>query len=118
MFYRVAQAQAAIVSLGALVAAGVWGLFAGGSVFWGGVGALMNLALLVWRMVSGRPTDTAGQHLWVMYRSSMERFFVVMIWLATGIWLLHLLPVAVLMGFLAGQLVLVVVLILRGIEVK
>ena len=88
-------------------------------MLWGGLTALANTVLLTWRMVYGdRPAQNAQAHVRLMYRSSLERFFVVCGLLALGMLRLELAPLAVLLGFLAGQMVLVVVPILRGIKVK
>lgn len=93
--------------------------FVGISVFWGGLVALTNVALLAWRLFYGdRPMFNAEQHLRLMYRSSMERFFVVAALLVIGLLGLKLNPLAMLLGFLVGQVILVAVPILRGIKVK
>jgi hypothetical protein len=117
--YLTVTVQLVVAVIGAVAAVIVNGKLAGISVFWGGVAAAMNLALLAWRMVSGdRPTLNAEQHLWLMYRSSVERFFVVATLLALGLWRFKLIPFAVLLGFLVGQVVLVVIPIMRGMLIK
>lgn len=104
---------------GAIVTALVDTPLAGLSVLWGGMAAAANLVLLAWRMVYGdRPTLNAEQHLWLMYRSSVERFFVVATLLALGLWHFKLVPFAMLLGFLVGQVVLVVIPIMRGMLIK
>ena len=50
-----------------------------------------------------------------MYRSVLERFFVVMGLLAFGMLRLKLAPLAILLGFIAGQMVLILVPLIRGI---
>jgi ATP synthase protein I len=91
----------------------------GASVFWGGMAAMVNLALLVWRMIIGdQPTYNAGQHLRSMYRSSLERFFIVTSLLAIGMLKLKLAAAGVILGFLVGQLLLAIVPIMREIKVK
>lgn len=87
------------------------------SVFWGGLAALANSVLLLWRMRPElRPTADPQRHLRKMYRSSLERFFVVVMLLAMG--MLKLVPLAVLLGFVVGQLTLVIVPLMRGLKVK
>jgi F0F1-type ATP synthase assembly protein I len=91
----------------------------GASVLWGGMAAMVNLALLAWRMIFGdRPTYSAGQHLRSMYRSSLERFFIVTSLLAIGMLKLKLAAAGVILGFLVGQLLLAIVPIMREIKVK
>ena len=86
----------------------------GVAVLWGRMAALTNLLLLAWRMIYGdRPTFNAEQHLRLMYRSSIERFFVVTSLMAIGMLKLKLAPLGVIMGFLVGQGLLVVVPIMR-----
>lgn len=111
--------QAVVTVVCAGVAALVGHPFFGISVFWGGFTALVNVVLLAWRLLYGdRPMLNATQHLRLMYRSSMERFFVVAALLAIGLLKLRLDPLAMLLGFLVGQVILVAVPILRGIKVK
>ena len=112
-------AQLAVGIAGAVAASQFETPGLGKSVLWGGLTALANTVLLTWRLVYGdRPTLNAQQHLRLMYRSSLERFFVVTMLLALGMLQLNLLPLAVLLGFMAGQATLVVVPILSGIKVK
>ena len=111
--------QAVVTTAGAVVASFVDTPFFGISVFWGGMTALANMVWLAWRMIYGdQPTFSAHQHLRLMYRSGVERFFVVTVLLAIGMLKLRLIPLAVLLGFLVGQLILMVVPIIRGIKVK
>lgn len=77
------------------------------ALFYGGVAALLNTGLLWWRWWQGakRIHSEPGRHLKTFYRSSMERFFLVGIWLAVGFTILRLSPPALLFGFVVGQLV-------------
>ena len=112
-------AQVVVAIAGAGIASLVENPFVGVSVCWGGVVALVNMVLLAWRMFfCDRPTDSAEQHLRLMYRSGLERFFVVAALLAIGLLKLKLNPLAILLGFLVGQVPLGVVPIIRGIKVK
>jgi len=95
----------------------IGGLLLGISVLWGGLAALANSVLLLWRMQpERRPTANPQRHLRKMYRSSLERFFVVTMLLALGMLKLKLAPLAVLLGFVVGQMALVVVPLIRGIK--
>lgn len=53
-----------------------------------------------------------------MYRSSLERFFVVTSLIVVGMLKLKLAPLGVILGFLVGQVVLVIVPIMREFKVK
>ena len=111
--------QVIVTITSASVASVVDSPFFGVSVLWGGMAALLNLVLLAWRMIYGdRPTYNAEQHLRLMYRSSMERFFVVTSLLVIGLLKLKLAPLGVILGFLVGQVILVVVPIMRELKVK
>lgn len=74
--------------------------------FFGGGVALLNSGLLVWRWRRGLADYhcDGARHLRSFHRSSMERFFVVGIMLATGFALLDLAPLPLLTGFIVGQL--------------
>jgi len=98
--------QSGIVGLASLVGA----VFGGASVvfatLYGGGVAIVNLALLIWRWHAGSKEyhcDTR-KHLIGFYRSSMERFFVVGILLALWFMFIKTGSLAVLTGFLIGQL--------------
>ncbi len=75
------------------------------ATLYGGSVALANVGLLLWRWRRGRyDYHCDGQrHLQQFHRSSLERFFVVGVVLALGMYGLHLNPLAVLLGFIAGQ---------------
>lgn len=76
------------------------------SALYGGVAALMGTLLLLWRMQRSKRKTLLGahQHLWLFYRSGLERFLVVGTLLALGMGMFKLVPLAVLIGFVAGQL--------------
>ena len=93
------------------------GLFALTAGLFGGVGAILaalygggvsfaNTVLLIWRWRQGALDYhcDAGRHLSSFYRSSMERFFVVVILLAVGLAWLDIDPLALLAGFVVGQI--------------
>ncbi len=75
------------------------------ATLYGGSVALVNVGFLVWRWRQGRyDYHCDGQrHLQQFHRSSLERFFVVGMALALGMYGMHLDSLAVLLGFIAGQ---------------
>lgn len=86
------------------------------SVIWGEFCALVNVSLLSWRMSQGKHQDaSAGRQLIWMYRSALERFFVVIGLLAFGMLRMHLPAGQVILGFVMGQAVLMLVPLVRGI---
>lgn len=95
-----------------------WGFAAAQASVFGALVALANTLLLVWRMRasaqgSGR---SGGQELARLVRSSVERFLMVALLIAAGLGWLKLVPGALLVGFVLGQLVLVASSIISGIE--
>ncbi|MBI5330345.1 MAG: ATP synthase subunit I [Betaproteobacteria bacterium] len=76
------------------------------AVAYGGVVALANSGLLVWRWHRGRKEFhcDSGRHMKGFHRSALERFFVVGILLAAGMAGSRLGPLAMLVGFTVGQL--------------
>lgn len=107
---------AALILQAALISAVAWfygtgtgGWDAAAAVLYGGVAALVNLSMLWWRWWSGRTPKHSdpGRHLRMLHRSSLERFFVVGVWLAVGFTMPGLEPLALLSGFVAGQVALI-----------
>jgi hypothetical protein len=108
MFYALAG-QSAVIVAGTLA---IWLLW--GPPFWpflyGGSVASASAGLLVWRWKQGlRDYHCDGRrHLKRFYRSVWERFFVVVLLLAAGFWLGSsapgFQPLAMLLGFIVGQL--------------
>lgn len=108
MFFAL-SVQGVVVVLGALAGWWIWGLR-----FWpllyGGMVAMANAGLLAWRWHSGlRDYHCDGRkHLSSFHRSFMERYLVVVMLLAAG-FAFGLLepgfqPLAILIGFVVGQL--------------
>lgn len=115
---RVAVVQVGLTLAGAAL---LYPLEGGGAVkalCYGGAAALTNTLLLRWRMRSSarQPGRKPQEELFRLYRSSVERFFVVALLIAAGLGWLKLLPALMLAGFVIGQLVLVVSTITSGIE--
>ncbi|MFN3398361.1 MAG: ATP synthase subunit I [Sulfurimicrobium sp.] len=115
---RIAIEQAAAVTLGAALAYTCLGEQAATAAWFGGFVAVANTLILAWHMrgaarVAGK---SPGQELAGLVRSSMERFFMVALLVATGLGWLKLMPAPLLLGFVLGQLVLVASTIISGIE--
>jgi F0F1-type ATP synthase assembly protein I len=85
------------------------------SIIWGEICALMNVLLLIWRMGQYKQNIDANRHLRLMYRSALERFFVVIGLLAFGMVRLKLQPSAIILGFVLGQALLMLVPLVRGV---
>nr|WP_275669216.1 ATP synthase subunit I [Pseudomethylobacillus aquaticus] len=79
------------------------------SLVWGGVCALSNVLLLVWRMHQRKNLQSAGKQLGMMYRSVVERFFVVICLLVIGMLKMQLSPLHVMLGFVVAQSALILV---------
>jgi hypothetical protein len=84
------------------------GGFQAASAGFGGAIALINVLLLEWRRyrVDKGPAIDARQSLRVLYRSALERLLLVALLFALGLGALALDPLALLSGFIAGQLAL------------
>jgi ATP synthase protein I len=85
------------------------GIHAAGAVWFGGMTAVLNAGLLHWRRhraAAGRALS-AGQSLRLLYRTALERFVLVMVLFALGLGVLELAPLALVSGFVAGQLALI-----------
>lgn len=76
---------------------------AGESFFWGALAAVANAVILLLQMKKKMKCDDAHHVLRFMYRSGMERFFVVMLLLAAGMKLMGLQPLPLVAGFVLGQ---------------
>ena len=97
--------QGAVIAISAMLAWFWQAAGVAGAVLYGGAVALANTGLLVWRWRQGRYDYhcDGGRHMKQFYRSSLERFFVVGIVLAVGMYGLKLDPLPVLLGFIVGQ---------------
>ena len=77
------------------------------ALFGGGI-ATVNIALLLWRRAradAGRALS-AGESLWLLYRTALERLVAVIALFALGMGVLQLHPLGLLTGFIAGQVAL------------
>ena len=90
------------------------------AALYGGVVALMGTLLLLWRMQRCKQKTLleARQHLWLFYRSGLERFLVICVLLAIGMGAFKLVPLAILVGFVAGQLAWIIAPLKRKRESK
>ncbi len=100
MLWMVAPVVSAALVVGAVAGAGeALAMFHGGAVAWANVG------LLLWRWRRGATVIhcDAARHLKSFHRSMLERFFVVVVLLASG-FVLSAHPGMLLTGFVVGQL--------------
>jgi len=81
-----------------------------GSVWYGGAIATASLLLLEWRRLAADkgPALSAAASLRLLYRTALERFVLVVTLFALGLGVLRLDPLALLSGFIVGQVALVV----------
>ncbi len=87
----------------------IYGGFQAGSAAFGGVCACANRLVLEWRRNaadSGRALS-AAQSIRLLYRTAIERFVLVGVLFALGLGVWGLDPLALLTGFIVGQLALV-----------
>ena len=106
---RLAVLQLALLAVTSIVFLTIYGAFQAGSVWFGGLTASLNVGWLLWRRQradAGRALS-AGQSLRLLYRSALERFLLVGLLFALGLGVLKLDPLALLTGFIVGQLALV-----------
>jgi F0F1-type ATP synthase assembly protein I len=87
----------------------IYGAFQAASVWCGGLIAMTNVLLLAWRQ---RCADTgramsAGESLRLLYRTAVERFVLVILLFVIALGMLQLDPLALITGFIAGQLAMV-----------
>lgn len=88
------------------------------AALFGGAVAVANALFLVWcmRISVRRLGQDARQELAWLVRFSFERFLMVALLIVAGLGWLKLMPVPLLIGFVLGQLTLVVSTIFSGIE--
>lgn len=63
-----------------------------------------------------RPVQDGRRELAWLVRFNMKRFFMVALLIAVGLGWLKLMPMPLVVGFVLGQLILVISTIIRGIE--
>ena len=116
--YRVIGVQAITVIFASSVAYFWLGSSIATAALFGGAVAVANALFLVWCMRIGlrRQGQDARQELAWLVRFSFERFLMVALLIVAGLGWLKLMPVPLLIGFVLGQLTLVVSTIFSGIE--
>jgi ATP synthase protein I len=105
---KLAMLQLLLIAATSVIFFMIYGAFQAGSVWCGGLIAMANVLLLEWRR--GRADRgralSAGESLRLLYRTALERFVLVALLFAVALGVLQLAPVAVITGFIVGQLAL------------
>lgn len=105
---KLAMFQLLLIAATSVIFFMIYGAFQAGSVWCGGLIAMANVLLLEWRRGCadrGRALS-AGESLRLLYRTALERFVLVALLFAVALGVLRLAPVAVITGFIVGQLAL------------
>jgi hypothetical protein len=104
----VLSTQLLLVFLTSVVFLLVSGGFQAGSAGFGGAIASINVLLLEWRRYQSDtgPAIDARRSLGVLYRSALERLLLVALLFSLGLGVLKLAPLALLTGFIVGQVAL------------
>lgn len=79
---------------------------------WGGLCGITNVLLTGWHAYKKIKHVDAARQIRIMYRSVLERFFIVIGLIVFGLVKLHLAPMAIFLGFISCQLVYVVASVL------
>ena len=106
---KIAILQLLLVAATSVIFFMIYGAFQAGSACAGGLIAMVNVLLLEWRRWradSGRALS-AGESLRLLYRTAVERFVLVALLFVIALGTLQLDPLALLTGFIMGQLALV-----------
>ena len=106
---RLAVLQLLLLSATSAVFFVYYGGFQAVSVWGGGVIAMTHTLLLEWRRNcadSGRALS-GGESLRLLYRTALERFLLVTLLFALALGVLKLDPLALIAGFITGQLALI-----------
>jgi hypothetical protein len=86
---------------------------------WGGMCGMLNVLLTSWHAYKKIKHVNASRQLRMMYRSVLERFFIVIGLITFGLIKLHLAPLLIFLGFISCQLVYVVATVLtKGVLAK
>jgi ATP synthase protein I len=103
---KLAMIQLLLIAATSVVFFMIYGPFQAASACFGGLIAMANMLLLEWRRWgadSGRALS-AGESIRLLYRTALERFVLVALLFAVALGVLQLAPVALITGFIAGQL--------------
>jgi hypothetical protein len=79
---------------------------------WGGMCGVLNVLLTSWHAYKKIQHVEASRQLRIMYRSVLERFFIVIGLITFGLLKLHLAPLLIFLGFICCQLVYVVITVI------
>ena len=106
---KLAMLQLLLITATSVIFLMINGAFQAASVWCGGLIAMANVLLLEWRRrrADSGPALSAGESLRLLYRSAVERFVLVLLLFAVALGTLQLDPLALITGFIVGQLALV-----------
>ncbi len=86
---------------------------------WGGMCSVLNVLLTSWHAYKKIQHVDANRQLRIMYRSVLERFFIVIGLITFGLLRLHLAPLLIFLGFICCQLVYILATVLtKGVLAK
>ena len=118
IFLQTIVLQAILIGILAFIASSYFGKYTI-AILWGGFCASLNVILIIWRMNNRSvPSMDASRQLRLMYRSVLERFFIVMGLLAFGMVKLHYTPLGIMLGFVSGQVVMTMTTLLKDTTYK
>jgi len=102
--------QLAMVTVASIVFFMLGDVMQAGSVWFGSAIATANLLLLEWRRRTADrgPALSAAASLRLLYRTALERFVLATLLFALALGVLRLDPLALLTGFIVGQVALIV----------
>ena len=102
--------QLASVAVTSIVFFTLGGTLQAGAAWFGGAIATANLLLLEWRRRAADrgPALNAAASLRLLYRTALERFVLAVTLFALALGVLRLEPLALLTGFIVGQVALIV----------
>jgi len=102
--------QLAAIAVTSIVFFTLGGTLQAASVWFGGAIATANLLLLEWRRRAADrgPAQSAAASLRLLYRTAIERFVLATTLFALALGVLRLDPLALLTGFIVGQVALIV----------
>ena len=106
---KLAMLQLLLLAATSVVFFMIYGVFQAVSAGCGGLIAMTNVLLLEWRRRradSGRALS-AGESLRLLYRTALERFVLIALLFALALGAMQLDPVALISGFIMGQVALV-----------
>ena len=114
---QVLNLQFVMLILAGVIGSRFWGQAVAEAALYGVMIALANTGLLMWRMRRGAHEElSARQHLKGFYRSSVERYLLIVVLFGVGMGVLKLLPLVMMVGFALGQLAWIVALLVRGTD--